>query len=511
MSRAHFRDGSEKGARLLSETVASKIFRDQDKDPIWNEYTYAGSAHILVPREQEAELVNKLRMMERERFVTHLSRAEFQQDLWDFLDSEEFVYLKSKWLENSRKNSNRAFEKDDDDEEEVQVLKALKNVEDLKTPHNSKDFISQVESCMSDIADYGAPYEGMVRLFTAKSVIDFVEEIGEDSDRMARAWRMFVSMARFNGYRRIIKQSKAVEERLKLLREQFPNFSHVVDHIIGQLRVWALKREGERRIKPINLNGPKGTGKTAFANALADALETRFDYVNIASTSMAGVLTGISNKWGNGQPGIIFSSLARGDTASPVILLDEIDKTERSSQYPVEGSLLALLEHQTSRELRDEFGNLKLDASRIIYVATSNDASLISAPLKSRFDTFEIGYPNRRQREVIIGNMLKKSYINTRFSPAALRLMACQDVDLRNLQSLLDKVVRQHVDTVLSQMAAGDAQEFDDIKGENLGQQADEQIVPSLHGEQVIEELTVRICLQDLGCKTKTHFGFVEV
>lgn len=89
--------------------------------------------------------------------------------------------------------------------------------------------------------------------------------------------------------------------------------------------------------------------------------------------------------------------------------------------------------------------------------------------------------------------------------------MACQDVDLRNLQSLLDKVVRQHVDTVLNQMGAGSAHELDGIKSENTGQSANEEVVPSLHGEQVIEELTVRICLQDLGCKTKTHFGFVEV
>ena len=106
---------------------------------------------------------------------------------------------------------------------------------------------------------------------------------------------------------------------------------------------------------------------------------------------------------------------------------------------------------------------------------------------------------------------MKKSYLNTRFSPAALRFMACQDVDLRNLQSLLDKVVRQHVDTVLNQMGAGSAHELDGIKSENTGQSANEEVVPSLHGEQVIEELTVRICLQDLGCKTKTHFGFVEV
>ena len=91
-------------------------------------------------------------------------------------------------------------------------------------------------------------------------------------------------MMTFNGFRKIIKQSNELEERLKLLREQFPNFAHVVDHVIGQLRVWPLKQENKQRLKPLNLNGPKGTGKSAFAKALAEALNTRYDYVNISSS-----------------------------------------------------------------------------------------------------------------------------------------------------------------------------------------------------------------------------------
>ena len=101
--------------------------------------------------------------------------------------------------------------------------------------------------------------------------------------------------------------------------------------------------------------------------------------------------------------------------------------------------------------------------------------------------------------------------MNIRFSPAAISLMASQDVDLRNLQSLLDKVVRQHVDTVMNQMVPSSAKASNGIEGEHATQQANEGVSSSLHGEQVIDELTVRICLQDLGCKTKAHFGFVEV
>ena len=282
MSNRRFRDGTDRGARMLSETMRSQIFRESDTDPIWNEYVYVGAANILVPRKRKEETLDKLRMLERDRFVTQLSSPDFQQDLWDFVDSEEFEYLRKKWLANSENSDHRAFK--DQIDEEVHVLKVLSNAEDLKAPSDSKTFLSHVESCMSDIDEYSAMHEGTVRLFTAKSVMNFVEEIGEDSDRIARAWRMFVHMAKFNGFRKIIKQSNELEERLKLLREQFPNFAHVVDHVIGQLRVWPLKQENKQRLKPLNLNGPKGTGKSAFAKALAEALNTRYDYVNISSS-----------------------------------------------------------------------------------------------------------------------------------------------------------------------------------------------------------------------------------
>ncbi|MFN4329290.1 MAG: AAA family ATPase [Limnobacter sp.] len=511
MSRRRFSDDSDKGGRFFSDAISSRGFSDTDQDSISSEYGYLGAANILVPRKRKDETLKKLRGLERDRFVKQLTSPDFQQDLWDFVASEEFEYLKKKWRKNSEGNACSAYPDQNDNAEEDQVLKDLHNAEELTAPKDSETFVSHVKACMSDLEQHCVRYEGMIRSFTAQSALTFAEEIGEDSDRIARAWRTFVPMTRFNGFRKILRQSTALEQRLKRLRMHYPNFSEVVDHIIEQLRVWPLKHKDEQRLKPINLNGPKGTGKSAFAKALAEALETRYEYVNIAATSMAGVLTGLSNKWGNGQAGLIFSSMARSDTASPVILLDEIEKAERGSQYPVEGALLALLEPQTSREFRDEFGNLQFDASRIIYVATSNDANLISDPLKSRFDSFEISYPNRSQREVIICNMLRKSYLNTRFTQAAISLMASQDVDLRNLQSLLDKVVRRHVSNVLNQMGSVSGNASDDTKEDHAAKNVNEGGSSSLLGEQVIDEATVRLCLHDMGRKAKAHFGFVGV
>lgn len=470
-----------KGARLLSETVGSRRTFHRDEDTVWDEFTYIEYGDILVPRKKQEELASKMRMLAKDKFLRQLSSPDYQQEVCDFYNSEEFDELKKKWRDHSEANPYRAFQ--DLDDEEVVVLKALQKPEKLGAPSTTENFLEKIQLCMSDLRDYSMLYKGMKRVFTAKAAVEFAENIGDDSERIGRAWRMFVSMAKNNGYRRIIKPTSTIERQLERLRIDFPNFKHVVDHLLTQMRLWQLKHVSERRFKPILLNGPQGTGKTAFTRALAKVLNTRYAYVNIAATSMGGVLTGISNKWGNGQAGLIFSELARCESASPLILLDEIDKMTLHDMLPIEGPLLAMLEPQSSRELRDEYGAIEFDASRVIYVATCNDSSIVSAPLKSRFDTFNIKYPDRVQRCVIIRSMLTKAYRNTQMTQPALEFLARQDVDLRSLQTTLDKVVACHVDIVLNQMGEGR--------------------MATLRGRQMIQELTVRLALDQMGFKAK--------
>ena len=152
--------------------------------------------------------------------------------------------------------------------------------------------------------------------------------------------------------------------------------------------------------------------------------------------------------------------------------------------------MLAALEPQTARELRDEYGSIEFDASRVIYVATSNNLSSVSAPLRSRFDVFDISYPDRSQRLIIIRSMLAKAYRNVDLAPQALNFLARQESDLRSLQSILDRVVACHVDLTLAQMG--------------LGRGA------TLRGKQLIQELTVRIALEQMGAKVR-FFDHIEV
>ena len=514
----YFTDGP---FRMSNNVMRHQKSQPKVPDEDFTHYTQSGYHRILVPLDLSGEIDEVMHRLMREKFRIQLIHPENFPLVQEYIRSDQFREL-------LQEEEIKAALADDDDEDEQGSdklrnrdlqgqgisgarLLPLKSPSDFPAPSNLDSFVRAIHHCMNDGEEYAMTEPNLIRVFTAKAAVQFAEEVGEDSERMPRAWRMFSHFAKNNGYRQIIEPSDEIEARLLKLRFDFPNFEHVVDHLINQLRLWPLKHPDERRFRPLMLDGPKGAGKTAFAKELSKTLNTRYAYFNVASASMGGILTGISSKWGNGQAGLIFSEMARSETASPLILLDEIDKAIVGGSFPIEGALLNVLEPQTSREMRDEFGGLEFDASRVIYVATSNDLNMISAPLLSRFDVFAVDYPDPSQRELIIRNMLKKQYLQTILTPLALSILARQDGDLRALQSLLDKVVSQHVQAVLNQMGA--KEQVADKRSAEGCEAGEEKTNPrvSLYGPQVIDELTVRICLAQLGVKTQSHFGFIHV
>jgi ATP-dependent Lon protease len=77
------------------------------------------------------------------------------------------------------------------------------------------------------------------------------------------------------------------------------------------------------------------------------------------------------------------------------MLVDEIDKAGGDSQYDPLGALYALLEHDTARAFIDEFVELPIDASNVLWVATANDAARIPEPILNRMNVYEIDPPDR--------------------------------------------------------------------------------------------------------------------
>jgi ATP-dependent Lon protease len=176
------------------------------------------------------------------------------------------------------------------------------------------------------------------------------------------------------------------------LYEDLPNFHEVLDDVKRQLALCTDSRDA-LEITPMLLLGPPGVGKTHFAREIALLLGTGMGFLSMSSLTAGWVLSGASSQWKGARPGKVFETLVDGQYANPVIVVDEIDKTGGEHAYDPLGALYALLEHDTARAFTDEFAEVPIDASQVIWVATANDSRAIPEPLLNRMNVFEVQAP----------------------------------------------------------------------------------------------------------------------
>jgi ATP-dependent Lon protease len=177
------------------------------------------------------------------------------------------------------------------------------------------------------------------------------------------------------------------------LYDDLPNFHTVLDDVKRQLALCADSRDA-LEIMPMLLLGPPGVGKTHFAREMAQLLGTGMGFLSMSSLTAGWVLSGASSQWKGARPGKVFETLVDGQYANPVMVVDEIDKTGGEHAYDPLGALYSLLEHDTAGAFTDEFAEVPIDASQVIWVATANESRAIPDPILNRMNVFEVQMPD---------------------------------------------------------------------------------------------------------------------
>ncbi len=190
------------------------------------------------------------------------------------------------------------------------------------------------------------------------------------------------------------------------LYDDLPNFGDVLDDVRRQLALCEDSRDA-LEITPLLLLGPPGVGKTHFARALSLLLGTGLGFVSMSSMTAGWVLSGASSQWKGARPGKVFETLVDGQYANPVMVVDEIDKAGGEHAYDPLGALYSLLEHDTAQVFTDEFAEVAIDASQVIWVATANDARSIPDPLLNRMNVYEVQAPDREAARHIAAKLYR--------------------------------------------------------------------------------------------------------
>src|SRR4249920_678837 len=177
------------------------------------------------------------------------------------------------------------------------------------------------------------------------------------------------------------------------LYDELPNFGDVLDDVKRQIALCQDSRDA-LEIMPILLLGPPGVGKTHFAREIAELLGTGMGFISMSSLTAGWVLSGASSQWKGARPGKVFETLVDGEYANPVMVVDEIDKARGEHAYDPLGALYSLLEHDTAQAFTDEFAEVPIDASQVIWIATANDERGIPDPILNRMNVYQVRSPD---------------------------------------------------------------------------------------------------------------------
>jgi len=233
------------------------------------------------------------------------------------------------------------------------------------------------------------PIAGFKDVYDVSAVDRALQELPASANEALKS--TYEKMLKAGGTRLTVKPSGI--PAMEKLYEELPNFAEVLDDLKKHIALCASSRDS-MELPPMLLLGEPGIGKTHFGRRIAQLLATGFGFVSMSSMTAGWVLSGASSQWKNAKPGKLFDTRLNGSYANPVIVVDEIDKAGGEYQYDPLGALYSLLERDTSAQFVDEFVEIPIDASSVVWIATANEQGRIPEPILNRMNVYEIDPPD---------------------------------------------------------------------------------------------------------------------
>ncbi len=235
---------------------------------------------------------------------------------------------------------------------------------------------------------FSLPIAGYHQVYDVADVEKALNSESERGDTYLR--KTLEKMRASTGTRYLIKPARP--DALDGMEELCPNFKSVIEDLKKYLHL-AVEGNESLGFMPVLLAGEPGVGKTHFAKLLAKALGMDFEFLSMGSMTAGWILSGSSPSWHGARYGKVAQKLIEGETANPLFALDELDKVGADARYDPMGALLQLLERETSSHFKDEFLDIPVDASTILWVATANDLSRIPGPVLQRMAVYDVPNP----------------------------------------------------------------------------------------------------------------------
>ena len=240
----------------------------------------------------------------------------------------------------------------------------------------------------------------------------------------------------------------------RILDEEHYGLEKVKERFVEMLAVKAKTDDLKGQI--ICLVGPPGVGKTSIVKSVAKAMGRKYVRMSLGGVSDEAEIRGHRKTYVGAMPGRIVNAIIQAKSFNPVILLDEIDKLGKDYKGDPASALLEVLDPEQNNTFRDNYMEIPVDLSKVLFITTANDPSTIPGPLYDRMEIIDLVSYTQQEKEIIAKNHIVKKQVklhgltgnNIRFTDDAIEVLIrnyTSEAGVRRLEQVIASVCRKSV------------------------------------------------------------------
>ena len=267
-----------------------------------------------------------------------------------------------------------------------------------------------------------------------------------------------------------------LDEAWTVLDADHTGLHDVKERIVEHLAVRKLRKERGLADAPgradgaiLLLVGPPGVGKTSLGESVAKALGRKFIRVALGGVRDEAEIRGHRRTYVGARPGRVARALIEAGTMNPVFLLDEMDKVGADWRGDPSSALLEVLDPAQNHTFRDNYVEVDLDLSDVLFVATANVLETIPTPSLDRTEVIRLdGYTAAEKVAIARDHLLPRQIRSAGLEPEEISVdedavavvvdRYTREAGVRGLERQLGKMARK-VATEIAQRDGNDVVE----------------------------------------------------
>ncbi|CAR29449.1 ZYRO0G08910p [Zygosaccharomyces rouxii] len=267
------------------------------------------------------------------------------------------------------------------------------------------------------------------------------------------------------------KEQYSINSAKKTLDEDHYGMNDVKDRILEFIAVGKLLGKVDGKI--LCFVGPPGVGKTSIGKSIARSLNRKFFSFSVGGLTDVAEIKGHRRTYIGALPGRVIQALKKCQTQNPLILIDEIDKIGHAGIHgDPSAALLEVLDPEQNSNFLDNYLDISIDLSRVLFVCTANTLDTIPRPLLDRMEVIELtGYVAEDKvkiAEQYLSPSAKRAAglenANVDLAEDAIRSLMrkyCRESGVRNLKKHIEKIYRKAALNVVKQLSMDDSPRID--------------------------------------------------